>query len=226
MSEIDWKSYVPVYDHFSGWAFAESVHDFYNWIVEMLDERERDPESFVEVGCGTGLLVERLVEWYPDASFDLADKYPAMLDVARERISGPSVRFHVMDSDEFLASLAPESADVIVFCRSWFTVRDPARGAANALRALAPDGRIFLFDLPAPADVAGFERRIAEHEPERWPVLRRALEEFNAGIADGTYHVFSRAELEALWRAAGAKLIAYESDEPRSKNYRACFGRP
>ncbi|MBI4567658.1 MAG: class I SAM-dependent methyltransferase [Planctomycetes bacterium] len=237
MVEIDWPSYARVYDHFSSEEYAPLVHDFYGWILDRLDEREIEPATIIEIGCGTGLFAAKLAEWYPDATLHLADKNAPMLDVARARLAptqaepdaeaetqggAARLRFHETDADRFLASLPDGGADAVVFCRSWYLVADPPAAARAALRALRPGGMLFLYDPLTTYDVPAVETFFTVREPARWPLFRAALLDFNAGVAAGRYRLYSRDELTALWTAAGGAVGTYESHAPVGNAHRMC----
>jgi SAM-dependent methyltransferase len=226
MSEIDWRSLASVFDHYSSEENAPLLHAFYFWVVDQLDELEREPRRFVDVGCGTGLLAARLVEWYPEATFTLVDSSRDMLQAARERFEGEA-RVEVLEvaGEPFVRGLAPGSIDVVVFCRSLYTMSDAPQVARDVLGALAPEGRIFIYDFMEPIDLARLEEQGQREEPERWPVLRGSMEEFNAGLQSGTYRVYSKSEMEDLWESAGGRVIAYECLKPKASTHQFCIAR-
>jgi hypothetical protein len=48
------------------------------------------------------------------------------------------------------------------------------------------------------------------------------MEDFNRGVADGSYHLQSEEGMQKLWGRAGAEVVAYESHEPEMPNHRLC----
>jgi SAM-dependent methyltransferase len=97
------------------------------------------------MGCGSGLLASKLVEWYPETRFTLVDHNGAMLELARERLGdAPSITIHESTGEDFLA--ATDSADMSVWCRSWYALADPQRAAADLVRVLEPGSLIFIYD--------------------------------------------------------------------------------
>lgn len=226
MTQIDWDALSRVFDVFSSEEYTPILHQFQPWMVDQLDERDLEPESFVDVGCGTGLLSSRLVEWYPDATLTLVDDNPAMLEVARGRLGEiPGVSIVEATARDALENLEPESVGALIFCRSWYALPDPAKLAARAVDVLAPEGLVFLFDFTRAPDLEQLDAFYAELEPERWPLCRAIMVDFQEGIAEGRYRLYSQAELAAQWGAAGAELVAYESHEPDFPNQRACFAK-
>jgi ubiquinone/menaquinone biosynthesis C-methylase UbiE len=226
MARIDWDSLSRIFDVFSSEEYTPILHQFYPWMVDQLDDRDLEPEVIVDVGCGTALLSSRIVEWYPDATLTLVDDNPAMLGVARDRLGeAPGVSIIEATAREALESLAPGSVEMLIFCRSWYALPDPDELAARAVEVLAPDGLVFLFDFTQPPDLEKLDAFYRDLEPERWPLCRAVMVDFNEGIAEGRYRLYSRAEIADQWRAAGAQLVAYESHEPDFPNHRACFAR-
>ncbi len=70
---------IPYYD-----AIHEEVLSF----IEALPER---PRTWLDTGCGTGSLIARALPRFPETRFVVADPSPAMLAVARQRLSEPRV---------------------------------------------------------------------------------------------------------------------------------------
>ncbi len=226
MAQIDWNALAGVIDEFSSEAYTPILHAFYPWMVDRLDERDREPATFVDVGCGTALLSERLVEWYPESELTLVDANRAMLDRARERLRGVErVRFVEAEAEAALGALEAASVEAMIFCRSFYALSDPGKTAARAVEALAPGGMVFLFDFARPIDLAGQDAVYAELDPERWPIYRGVLVDFLEGLAEGRYRAYRDAELVSLWRAAGAELVAYQCHDPEFPTYWACFER-
>jgi hypothetical protein len=99
---------------------------------------------------------------------------------------------------------------------------DPRQAAADLVRTLAPGGLAMLYDFRRTTDIASIDARNSADDPVRWPVCRAAMEDFNRGVEAGSYHLFSEAEMAALWSSAGAEVVAYESHEPMMPNHRLC----
>lgn len=71
--------------------------DFYGLAIDVIDF-EGDSPRVLDLGAGTGLLTEFLLEKYPNASVELLDLADNMLDVARERFKdNPNITFRKED---------------------------------------------------------------------------------------------------------------------------------
>ena len=59
------------------------------------------PKTVLEMGCGTGVFSQYLIEDYPSASFQLIDIAPAMVDACRQRFSScPNVSVSCVDIEK------------------------------------------------------------------------------------------------------------------------------
>lgn len=226
MAEIDWDALSRSIDVFSSEEYAPILHQFYPWAVDRLDDRDLEPRTILDLGCGTGLLSEKLVEWYPEASLTLVDANPSMIARARERL-GHHEAVAIVEStlERALAETPNETVEMMIFCRSWYALPDPDAVAARAMEVLAPHGLVFLFDFTRPIDVAQQDAFYQDLEPEQWPDCRVLTIDFAEGLRAGHYRVYSEAEITAQWRACGAELVAYETHEPDQPNHRVCFGK-
>jgi tRNA (cmo5U34)-methyltransferase len=84
------------YDGQRRWIIPD-LQGFYRSAVWAVALAGKEP-SILDIGAGTGLLSELLLEAYPDAAITLMDISERMLDVARVRFQGrEKVRFVVMD---------------------------------------------------------------------------------------------------------------------------------
>jgi ubiquinone/menaquinone biosynthesis C-methylase UbiE len=222
--EIDWKALSRVIDVFSSEAYTPVIHHFYNWMVDRMDDRDLEPKTILDLGCGTALLSAKLVDWYPDATITLVDDNEAMLSVARQRLGDvEQVSIVQASARATLAELQPGAIEMLILCRIWYALPEPEQVAARAMEILAPEGLVFLFDFTRTFDLDQLDAIYSEREPERWPHCRVAMVDFNEGVADERYRLYSEAEITAQWQAAGAELVAYESYEPHFSVHRMCF---
>ena len=100
-------------------------------------------ENLLDVGCGTGALLEALATSVPDAKLSGVDPSSAMLDMARKRL-GDAVVF----KQGYAASLPfPNQAfDVVVSTNAFHYFRDPLGALEEMARVLRPAGRLVITD--------------------------------------------------------------------------------
>jgi ubiquinone/menaquinone biosynthesis C-methylase UbiE len=224
VSDIEWRQLSEILDFYSSEQNGPLLHQFYNWIVDQLDEADRQPEHCLEIGCGSGLLAAKLVEWYPDTRFSLVDADGATLELARERLGDAEpVSIHESSCEDFLAGLDSEAADMSVFCRSWYALADPQRVAADLVRVLKPGAMVFIYDFEDLIDFEIMDASIEAQDPGRWKVLCSVMEDFNDGVKSGRYSLLTEQAANEIWRGVGAEVLAYESHAPVLPTGRACI---
>lgn len=95
----------------------------------------------LDVGCGTGRLLERLHVAYPQARLLGVDPAPGMARVAARK---PGLLATVGASEAL--PFASGSVDLLFTTMSFHHWADQRRGLAEACRVLAPGGRLLLAD--------------------------------------------------------------------------------
>jgi len=77
------------------------------------------PKIWLDTGCGTGTLVEKALEYFPDTKFILADPSADMLEKAKKKLSGSDrLKFLKPISTQGLPTEVIESPDVITAIQS------------------------------------------------------------------------------------------------------------
>jgi len=100
-------------------------------------------EKLLDVGCGTGALLEAIHLKFPEVEVAGVDPSAEMLDVARRKLAGN------ITLEQGWAEALPfpdESFDVIVSCSAFHFCREPARALEEFRRVLKPGGRIVVTD--------------------------------------------------------------------------------
>lgn len=111
---------------------------------QMLAELEREPFADVlDVGCGTGAVIELLHQKYPDARCTGLDLTPGMIAVAQAK-NLPSCSFVVGDAEDL--PFANVSFDAVLCSNSFHHYPNPERFLAGVQRVLRPGGRLILRD--------------------------------------------------------------------------------
>lgn len=118
---------------------------------QMLEELELEPfEDALDVGCGTGAVLELLHARYPSKHLTGLDLTPGMIDVARAK-QLDNVSFVVGDAEAL--PFEPRSFDAVLCSNSFHHYPHPERFFAEVARVLRPGGRLVLRDY-ASNDVA------------------------------------------------------------------------
>lgn len=100
----------------------------------------------LDVGCGTGLLLERIGETEPRIERWGVDLSPDMLAVAAERLAG---RARLVRADAGALPFAGERFDAVVSSSALHHWPDPRRVIDEMIRVLRPDGQLVLTDWDA-----------------------------------------------------------------------------
>lgn len=110
----------------------------------MLAELEIDPfDNVLDVGCGTGPVIELLAKKYPKKHFVGLDITPAMIEVAQsKRLSNAD--FLVGDAENL--PFGDESFDAVLCSNSFHHYPNPGAFLREAYRVLRPSGKLILRD--------------------------------------------------------------------------------
>lgn len=109
-----------------------------------LDLVPRGP--ILEIGCGTGLVTERLLPFFPQKEFVISDISEEMLDTCKENMSSKGllrdgIRFRLLDG-EALNEKEKYAMVISGFTIQWF--RDAMTGGYNMIDALLPAGILMI----------------------------------------------------------------------------------
>ena len=111
---------------------------------QMLEELELEPfEDALDVGRGTGAVLELLHARYPSKHLTGLDLTPGMIDVARAK-QLDNVSFVVGDAEAL--PFEPRSFDAVLCSNSFHHYPHPERFFAEVARVLRPGGRLVLRD--------------------------------------------------------------------------------
>ncbi|MDQ6958126.1 MAG: methyltransferase domain-containing protein [Mariprofundaceae bacterium] len=100
-------------------------------------------QRLLDVGCGTGFLLEKVISTFPDTHIAGMDPSPEMLGMARGKC------LNGIDFMEGWAESLPfrdDSFDVVVSCNAFHYWRQPAMALDEIARVLKPEGRLLITD--------------------------------------------------------------------------------
>ncbi|MBD2100174.1 class I SAM-dependent methyltransferase [Leptolyngbya sp. FACHB-261] len=133
----EYSRLAPLYDH--RWSFYID-----STIQETINRLAINPhERVLDLGCGTGALIQRLLHLAPEARFFGLDPSVEMLCVAKRKLPD-SVELCVGSADTL--PFANESFDVVISTNAFHYFRDPAQAIQEARRVLKPNGRLVITD--------------------------------------------------------------------------------
>ena len=133
----EYNRLAPDYDR--RWSFYIGAT-----IRETLGRIELQPgDRVLDVGCGTGALLEALSNTTPGTKLAGVDPSEDMLALARERVDGTVV---LKQSHAEELPFPDEVFDVVISTNALHYFRNPAGALEEMYRVLAPDGRIAITD--------------------------------------------------------------------------------
>jgi ubiquinone/menaquinone biosynthesis C-methylase UbiE len=102
----------------------------------------RPADRLLDVGCGTGALLERLTAIHSPAQMVGLDPTPQMLALARQKLPGVALLEGFAERLPFQA----EEFDVVVSCSVFHYIQDPAAALREMRRVLRRGGRLVITD--------------------------------------------------------------------------------
>lgn len=124
----------------------------------ILAELEREPfGTLLDVGCGTGPMIELLGQKHPDVRCTGLDLTPKMIETARAKRL-PNAEFVVGDSENL--PFGDGSFDAVICANSFHHYPHPQMFFDGVARVLRPGGRLVLRDYTSIAPVVWLMNRV------------------------------------------------------------------
>lgn len=220
--------------------FDRHAHEYDTYAlvqVEMMElllanaaKSSTDPQTILEIGCGTGRLTEQLLLRYPEARVTAIDLAPAMLEQTRARVAGEAGRVTLVcaDAEAWLADCT-EQYDFVVSNATlqWFA--DAPAAVVRMRERLTPEvGELHVTTL-GPGTFHEFHRACAVADAQLGLPHTRRGQQFASldawqGIFDAveaharvTEHASPRAFMDAVRRIGASR--ADDSAAPLTKTY-------
>lgn len=115
------------------------------------------PENpqILELGCGPGVITQKLLEYRPDCSILATDISPNMILKAQGLL--PSVHFEVMDARDVSNLTMTFDGLVVGFCIHFFSHEETTLFFEHAYERLNSGGVLYVSYVPGTRDQAGFK---------------------------------------------------------------------
>lgn len=119
------------------------------------------PESVLDVGCGTGRLLRRAYRYWPEAQLIGVDPADGMIE--RAKLLTPNATFYKSMAESL--PLKDNSVDLALSTTSFHHWQDQAAGIREIARILRPGGYFMLVDISLPEWLGGISRLNRFHTP-------------------------------------------------------------
>ena len=133
--------WAPFYDLIFPSVFYQALH------LRLLDYLELPEKPFVlDLGCGTGRLLQRLAKSFPQLYGVGLDMSPAMLRQARNQSRQYTPRLMYIQGDAADLPTATAQFDAVFNTISFLHYPEPEQVLAEVYRTLKPQGKYYLID--------------------------------------------------------------------------------
>lgn len=153
-------------------------------------------QELLDVGCGTGPMIELLLRELPDKKYTGVDLTPRMIEVAQEKKLA-NTKFVVGDSENL--PFAEDSFDVVVCTNSFHHYPHPQAFFNGVARVLRAGGRLVLRDYTS----NGFMIWLMNHF--EMPLAHLA--------GHGDVKIYSCKEIREMCGKAGLKVLKLEKQK-------------
>lgn len=128
-------------------SFASRFGDaFWSLWSEQITPYHDDTPTYIDMGCGPGLMLEAWRQRFPQASLHGVELQSYMLDTARKVGQRIDASIHEADLHTVRLPLADGTADAVLSTAVIHEMREPVGMLREVRRLLAPTGRLVLMD--------------------------------------------------------------------------------
>ena len=167
---METKQENPDVEHFNRRAAtyetSRSQGYFFDRVQRMvvdLAKNESKPEAILDVGCGTGRLLRKATQQWPNAKLIGVDAAEKMIEQATQLF--PEAEFHVAMAEAL--PLPDASVDLAFSTLSFHHWAKQAKGVSEVARVLRPQGRFLLADITIPFGLSLFVKHFKHNSPAK-----------------------------------------------------------
>jgi len=139
------------------------IFDRVQAIVLELAKIQSRPDAILDVGCGTGRLLRKAKEQWPNARLVGVDAAEKMIEQAKQLF--PRAEFHVAMAESL--PLPDSSVDLAFSTLSFHHWTSQAKGVSEVARVLTPQGRFLLADIVPPFGLSFFASHFKRNNPKK-----------------------------------------------------------
>jgi ubiquinone/menaquinone biosynthesis C-methylase UbiE len=154
-------------EQFNRWASTYETSSQQGYFFDRLQRRvlklvrDQNPQTILDVGCGTGRLLRKAKQQWPKAHFIGIDAAEKMIQQATQLF--PEAEFHAAMAE---ALPLPNNSVDLAFCTfSFHHWVNQARGIREIARVLKPQGKFLLADIVIPHWMSLFVKRFRYNSP-------------------------------------------------------------
>ncbi|AFZ44439.1 Methyltransferase type 11 [Halothece sp. PCC 7418] len=172
--------WAPFYDLLFPSVFYQALH------LRVLDYLELPEKPYVlDLGCGTGRLLQRLAKSFPELSGVGLDFSPEMLRQARKKSRRYAPRLIYIQGDAANLPTATAQFDAVFNTISFLHYPDPKKVLSEVYRTLKPQGKYYLVDF----------------------VWKGEEDQIELGLETGKIRLYSFSQREKMGREIGFSSI-------------------
>lgn len=126
-------------------SYDQRWHTYLDKSLHMTVEVIEDlaPENILDVGCGTGLLLEMLAQRRDKPGLFGVDRVPAMLEVARHRLGDAAT---LLEGDAPMLPLDDASFELVTSTNALHYFSDADAALGEIRRVISPSGHLVITD--------------------------------------------------------------------------------
>ncbi len=180
----------------------------YGIISTILDRYDFDnPRNALDIGTGTGILLAKLAQLFPETSFTGIDISQAMLEIAQETTKKyKNIYLMLCNLHNLKATFDGKTFDLITWSLGLHHLKnneEASKTISMLTDLLSPHGRLFIFDIERPKTLSG-ARFLADtfNNKYGYPYYQDSLNSYLAA--------FSYQEMEEIIKAASVKTYLHK----------------